>query len=29
VLRGPMAGFARRGDTVSGTYRLQFSLDRE
>lgn len=29
VLRGPIAGFARQAETVSGTYRLQFSLDRE
>lgn len=29
VLRGPISGFARQSETVSGTYRLQFSLARE
>jgi hypothetical protein len=29
VLRGPLTAFARQADVVAGTYRLQFSLDRE
>jgi hypothetical protein len=28
LVRGPLTGFARR-ETLAGTYRLQFSLDRE
>jgi hypothetical protein len=28
LLRGPLAGIGSRPDTVSGAYRLQFSLDR-
>lgn len=28
LLRGPLADLGRRPDTVSGAYRLQFSLDR-
>jgi hypothetical protein len=29
LLRGPLSVFARQPDMVTGTYRLQFSLDRD
>ncbi len=29
LVRGPLTGFAKQAESVAGTYRLQFGLDRE